>query len=127
MFREGCKTKAKELKYALMLYRAEGNYRVGWSNSFDTKKTKSPQRNTSLKNILIPAFDCRTEKVENTTKLKFVGETLGQVLTQSVGVVDAEAAENLLYISGVKETISFDYNLKGFWNEMKTIDIYFLL
>lgn len=41
-------------------------------------------------------------------------KTLEQILTQSNCVVDAETAENFLYISGVKETISFDYNLEGF-------------
>lgn len=40
-------------------------------------------------------------------------------LTQSNGVIDAEAAEYFLYVSGVKETISFYYHFERFWNGIK--------
>lgn len=37
------------------------------------------------------------------------------ILTQSDGVIDSKAAENFLHVSGVKETVSFDYHLERFW------------
>lgn len=46
-------------------------------------------------------------------------KTWEQILTQSDCVVDAEAAENFLYVSRVKETVSFDHNLERFWGRIK--------
>lgn len=37
-----------------------------------------------------------------------------RVLTQSQGVINTEAAENLLDISGMKEPVSFHHHLEGF-------------
>ncbi len=53
-------------------------------------------------------------------------KTSEQVLTQSNCVVDPKAAENFLYVSGVKVTISSDYHLERFWSGIKlTIYIIF--
>lgn len=41
------------------------------------------------------------------------------VLTQSKRVIDAKAAENFLYISGMKESVSFDNHLERFWGGIK--------
>lgn len=38
-----------------------------------------------------------------------------QVLTQSNCVIDAKAAKNFLYVSGMKETVPLDDHLEGFW------------
>lgn len=35
-------------------------------------------------------------------------------LTESDGVVDAEAAENVLNVPGMKEAVSSDHHLEGF-------------
>lgn len=48
-------------------------------------------------------------------------KTLEHILTQSNGVIDAKAAKNFLYVSGMKETVSLDYHLEGFWSGIKLI------
>lgn len=48
-------------------------------------------------------------------------KTLEFILTQSNCVIDAKAAENFLYISGMKETISLDDHLERFWSGIEMI------
>lgn len=39
-------------------------------------------------------------------------------LTQGEGVVDDKATEDLLHTAGMQETVSIDYDLKRFWQEL---------